>query len=145
MTVKYAAVKGDNIGCPARGSKLEVIDKVSILVVAWLSIFFDKVFRERVIFLLEKRTAPSFFEVINPSLSIQLSWSHAVVQGLAVEDEMTLKWLPTQPWMVRNEIPLRKWLVDAQTDACKARLTALGNVVFPAMAWFAVNAMAHAN
>ena len=42
MTVKYAAVKGDNIGCPARGSKLEVIDKVSILVVAWLSIFLTR-------------------------------------------------------------------------------------------------------
>ena len=78
-------------------------------------------------------------------LSFQLSLSHASVQGLEIEGDVELKWLPTQSWMLHNKIPLHKWLVDAQTDACKNRLHALGNIVFPAMAWFAVNAIAHAN
>ena len=49
----------------------------------------------------------------------------------------------TEAWNPAAKLPLERWLVKSQTDLDRERLTAIGNVVMPRVARFAVHLLGH--
>ena len=53
-----------------------------------------------------------------------------------------LKALPIQQWMSKSKAPkMWSWLGQKQTEQDKDRLTVCGNIVVPAMAYFAMHCL----